>query len=55
MLTVTSNGYKTGDFFQDMRGAIAGSKVTPPMNETLVIMGKEETLKRLKNALATES
>lgn len=51
MKTVTDNEYKTGDFFQDMRGAIAGSKVTPPMNETLVIMGKEETIKRLRNAL----
>lgn len=52
MKVVTDNGYKTGDFFMNLRGAIAGSKVTPPMNETLVIMGKEETLKRLSKALS---
>lgn len=51
MEIVTSKGHKTGDFFQDMRGAIAGSKVTPPLNDTLVIMGKKETLNRLHNAL----
>jgi glutamyl-tRNA synthetase len=51
MKVVTDNGYKTGDFFMDLRGAIAGSKVTPPMNDTLVIMGKTEVLKRLTNAL----
>jgi len=51
MKVVTDNGYKTGDFFMDLRGAIAGSKVTPPMNDTLVIMGRDETIKRLKKAL----
>jgi glutamyl-tRNA synthetase len=52
MKVVTDNGYKTGDFFMDLRGAIAGSKVTPPMNDTLVIMGKGEVIKRLTNALS---
>ncbi len=51
MDTVTSNNFKTGEFFQDMRGTIAGSPVTPPLNDTLIIMGKDETLKRLHNAL----
>ena len=39
--------YKTGKFFMNLRVAIAGNKVTPPINESLVILGKEETLKRL--------
>lgn len=51
MDVVTKKGYHTGNFFMDIRGAIAGSKVTPPMNETLVIMGKDETLARLRNAI----
>ncbi len=41
-------GYKVGDFFMDLRIAITGSKFTPPINESIVILGKEETLKRLK-------
>jgi len=51
MKVVTDNEFKTGDFFMDLRGAIAGSKVTPPMNDTLVIMGRDETIMRLKKAL----
>lgn len=51
MGTVTSNNFHTGKFFQDLRGAIAGSSVTPPLNDTLEIMGQDETLKRLHNAL----
>lgn len=48
---VKERGFKTGDFFMDLRGAIAGSRVTPPFNETLVPIGKEETLERLKLSL----
>ncbi|MCX7928761.1 MAG: glutamate--tRNA ligase family protein, partial [Patescibacteria group bacterium] len=44
-------GFKTGDFFMDLRGAIAGSRVTPPFNESLVPIGKLETLERLKESL----
>lgn len=48
---VTKNGFHTGKFFMDMRIAISGSKVTPPMSESLVILGKEKTLKRLQKLL----
>jgi glutamyl-tRNA synthetase len=51
MRTVSDNKYKTGDFFMDLRGTISGSRVTPPINDSLVVLGKEETLKRLKKAL----
>lgn len=44
-------GFKTGDFFMDLRIAITGSKVTPPINDSIVILGKEETLKRLNAIL----
>ena len=35
----------------DLRIAITGSKFTPPINESIEILGKEETLKRLKLVL----
>jgi len=39
---------KVGNFYMDIRGTIAGSKVTPPINESIVILGKKKTLRRLK-------
>lgn len=50
-LTIESNDFKTGDFYMDLRGTISGSKFTPPLNETLVIIGKEEIIKRLEKGL----
>ena len=50
--TVKKNNFQTGKFFMDLRVAIAGSKVTPPINDSIVILGKEETLKRLKLVLS---
>jgi glutamyl-tRNA synthetase len=47
MDTVTSNNFHTGKFFMDLRIAITGKKQTPPINESLEILGKEETLERL--------
>lgn len=43
--------FKTGDFFMDIRIAICASKFTPPINDSIAILGKEETLKRLKSYL----
>lgn len=48
---VKDNDFKTGDFFMDLRIAITGSKFTPPINESLVILGKEETLERIESVL----
>lgn len=45
------HGWKTGDFFMSLRIAVTGSKVTPPLSESLEILGKEETMARLKLAL----
>lgn len=47
---VQDNGFKTGDFFMGLRGAIAGSKVTPPLNESLIVLGKDGTLSQLERA-----
>lgn len=40
--------YPKGDFFMTLRIAITGQKFTPPINDSIIILGKEETLKRLK-------
>jgi glutamyl-tRNA synthetase len=47
MARVTEKGYKTGDFFMTLRIAITGAKFTPPINDSMIILGKEETLNRL--------
>ena len=48
---IKDNNFKTGDYYMDLRGAISGNKFTPPLNETLVPIGKDETINRLKKGL----
>lgn len=48
---VNSLGWKPVELFQLIRIAISGKTVTLPLFESLEILGKETTLKRLKNAL----
>jgi glutamyl-tRNA synthetase len=48
---INNNNFKVGDFFMDVRIAITGSKFTPPINDSMIILGKEETLRRLKSLL----
>jgi len=48
---IKDEGFKTGDFFMDLRVAITGSKFTPPITDSIAILGKEETIRRLKKAL----
>lgn len=52
MGTVKKSNFKTGDFFMDLRVAETASRITPPINDSIAILGKEETLKRLKLALS---
>ncbi len=42
---------KDGDLFMLLRIALTGKTVTPPLFETMVVLGKEETLDRLQTAL----
>lgn len=51
MEVVKENNFKTGDFFMSLRIAITGMKFTPPINESIVILGKEETIDRLKKLI----
>lgn len=45
------NSFKVGDFFMDLRIAITGTKFTPPINESIEILGREETLTRLRRVI----
>lgn len=51
MEVVKENNFKTGDFFMSLRIAITGMKFTPPINESIDILGKEEALNRLRKLL----
>lgn len=43
-----SEKIKTSEFFMLLRVAITGKKVSPPLNESMEILGKKECLKRIK-------
>lgn len=45
---VKKEGVNTSEFFMDLRIAVTGKKVTPPLNESMQILGKKETLKRIQ-------
>ena len=51
MKNIADNGFKTGNFFMDLRIAITGKKFTPPINESMEILGKKETLIRLEKVI----
>jgi glutamyl-tRNA synthetase len=43
--------WKIGDYFMSLRIAICGSRSTPPITETMLVISKEESLTRIKNAI----
>ena len=51
----TSHGLSLGKLAQPVRIAVCGGTVSPPIDATLAILGKEETLRRLAAALAAWS
>ena len=46
-----SEGLGMGDFAQPVRVAVTGTPVSPPIAETLAVLGKDETLARLHRTL----
>ena len=46
---IEKEGWKTGDFYMSFRVAVAGSRFTPPITQSAEILGKEETLERLRH------
>ena len=51
MQLIANNSWKVGDFFRELRFAISGQKITPPIVEILPILGKNKVLDRLKSSL----
>lgn len=47
---VKEKGFKTGDFYMALRLALTGSRVTPPINESIEILGQDRVLHRLGEA-----
>ncbi|MFH2118155.1 MAG: glutamate--tRNA ligase, partial [Candidatus Paceibacterota bacterium] len=41
-----------GQFFMMLRLAVTGKKATPPLFETMTVLGKDLVLKRLNDALS---
>lgn len=48
---VESSGYSLGQVFGILRAAVTGQTVSPPLFESLAIIGKEKTLQRIQNAI----
>ena len=46
-----SSGYKNGQVFGSLRAAVTGQKVSPPTFETMEILGKTESIRRIKLAV----
>lgn len=46
-----SRGVKLGALAQPLRAAVTGSKVSPPIFEVMAILGRDETLGRIEDAL----
>ena len=47
-----ARGLKLGKIAQPLRVAVAGRAVSPPIDQTLALLGREKTLQRLDRALA---
>ncbi len=47
---ISEKEFKVGEFYMHMRLAIAGKKITPPINESMIILGQDVVLRRLENA-----
>jgi len=47
---VETSGYSAGQVFGIMRVAITGQKVSPPLFESMEIIGREKVIQRLKKA-----
>ena len=46
--SANSHGWNRGEYFMSLRLAVAGSKVTPPLTESILIIGRDEILARIK-------
>ncbi len=47
--TCETLGSKKSDYFMMMRVAVTGNKISPPLNESMELLGKDEVLSRLRS------
>jgi glutamyl-tRNA synthetase len=47
---IKSNNWKVGDYFMSLRLAVCGSRSTPPITETLLVLGQDESISRIQKA-----
>jgi glutamyl-tRNA synthetase len=47
--TCESLGMKKSDYFMMMRIAVTGNKISPPLNESMELLGKDEVMSRLRS------
>ncbi len=45
---IQESGLRVGEYYMGLRGTISGSKFTPPISESIEILGKDKTIERLK-------
>ena len=50
---VERRGVKPGEVYQPLRVAISGTTVSPGIFESVALLGREETLRRIDAALAS--
>lgn len=48
--TAKETGTKNSEFFMILRVAISGKKISPPLNESMVILGKKESISRIHSS-----
>lgn len=51
--TAKEVGMKNSEFFQMLRVAISGKKISPPLNESMALLGKDECVKRITRAISS--
>lgn len=48
---IKEKNYKTGDFFMTLRIAICGKKITPPVVESMIILGREVCIRKIEKLI----
>jgi glutamyl-tRNA synthetase len=50
---IEQHDWKVGHFFMNLRLAISGQKITPPITECVVLLGRVKVLERTQTAIST--
>ena len=50
--SANAQGWNRGEYFMALRLAVAGSRVTPPLTESMLIIGQAEILARINQNIS---